>query len=578
MAQQVINVGTVANDRTGDDWRDAWIKQNSNNTELYSAATILTNDADVKANGTTVGGVTTLNAGTYLVLGDINLGTDRIDVPGGILILGNSSSESSITTSSSLPTITFKNGFFQSSAIMGRLGIRVNNTGGGPAFRIQDFGTVAFIDTVITTTASTGVEINNATGVSVKRYRMESGVTNGAVMTGAANSSPIFDDFNTAAITGKAIDFQGTITSGTARLTNLVIGAAGVGFDMSGSMQGLFMTGVIGSTADVGMKISGTVSGVVDITATSISSATDEAIDIQGGLITTVLMSSSFVTSTGAGKSAMIADAAVSGSNPNITDSFTATVSRFFPGAGGTALTGISKKDINVVFQNNGNTVTDSTTLGCFTLDTQSVGARTTTISVQGNDGAITAYADAGGGSTTVTSVGHPINNGDPVAIIGTVAYNGLFTAAAVTANTFDIVRAFVTDEATGNWESGWVKIAGATTDCPTIERFQGSADNELEYLASPTIPVTYSAIIGGEKSGAAVQAYQFAVFCDIGTFGFVKINGSIGEDFTNRVSTIPVRIPSEVKTGDKFTAHVRNIDAATDFICDTLTVDIAFS
>ncbi len=37
MAQQLINVGTVANDRSGDSWRDAFIKVNANETELFEA-------------------------------------------------------------------------------------------------------------------------------------------------------------------------------------------------------------------------------------------------------------------------------------------------------------------------------------------------------------------------------------------------------------------------------------------------------------------------------------------------------------------------------------------------------------
>ena len=36
MAQELINVGAVANDRTGDTWRDAMIKTNTNLTELFS--------------------------------------------------------------------------------------------------------------------------------------------------------------------------------------------------------------------------------------------------------------------------------------------------------------------------------------------------------------------------------------------------------------------------------------------------------------------------------------------------------------------------------------------------------------
>lgn len=38
MAQQVINVGLSADDRSGDKWRDAFIKVNANESELYAAA------------------------------------------------------------------------------------------------------------------------------------------------------------------------------------------------------------------------------------------------------------------------------------------------------------------------------------------------------------------------------------------------------------------------------------------------------------------------------------------------------------------------------------------------------------
>ena len=37
MTQQLINVGTVANDRAGDSWRDSFIKVNENTTELYTS-------------------------------------------------------------------------------------------------------------------------------------------------------------------------------------------------------------------------------------------------------------------------------------------------------------------------------------------------------------------------------------------------------------------------------------------------------------------------------------------------------------------------------------------------------------
>jgi hypothetical protein len=42
MTQQVINVGTTANDGTGDALRDAFIKTNANFTEIYNVSISLT--------------------------------------------------------------------------------------------------------------------------------------------------------------------------------------------------------------------------------------------------------------------------------------------------------------------------------------------------------------------------------------------------------------------------------------------------------------------------------------------------------------------------------------------------------
>ena len=68
--------------------------------------------------------------------------------------------------------------------------------------------------------------------------------------------------------------------------------------------------------------------------------------------------------------------------------------------------------------------------------------------------GTITAFADAGGGKVTVTSVGHELETGDKVTILGTTNYNGSFTISGVTANTFDITDGWVADDATGGWTS----------------------------------------------------------------------------------------------------------------------------
>ena len=48
MAQDLINVGSTANDGTGDTWRDALVKVNANETELY--ADVATNTAAIATN------------------------------------------------------------------------------------------------------------------------------------------------------------------------------------------------------------------------------------------------------------------------------------------------------------------------------------------------------------------------------------------------------------------------------------------------------------------------------------------------------------------------------------------------
>ncbi len=72
-----------------------------------------------------------------------------------------------------------------------------------------------------------------------------------------------------------------------------------------------------------------------------------------------------------------------------------------------------------------------------------------------GLTGSITAFADAGGGFTTVTSATHGLSNGDTLLISGTTNYDGGFAVSASTTNTFAIEIAFVADDATGSFDSG---------------------------------------------------------------------------------------------------------------------------
>ena len=66
--------------------------------------------------------------------------------------------------------------------------------------------------------------------------------------------------------------------------------------------------------------------------------------------------------------------------------------------------------------------------------------------------GAITAFADAGGGDVTVTSASHGLATADEITISGTTSYNGTFTVTYVDANSFTIVDTWVANDATGTW------------------------------------------------------------------------------------------------------------------------------
>lgn len=569
MARQVLNPNSLAaNDKLGDTPFDYTAKLNSMTAELYAISIPLNSKADVLANGTSLAGVITLNAGCY-ALGVVDLVNDVLKITGGTSIVGCTSAFSRITTSSASPTITFIDGGFNASGLTGSAGMRVNNTSVGAAIRCEGVDTLVFLSNIFSNQSGTALELHNSGGLGLMNFTALN-LVNGCVMTGTTNSGPILDGFNPIGATGKGIDIQGNITLGALRIRNALISSVNHGIDISGDILGFEFSGDSIASTGNGLKISGTIAGGALLGKANILSTANDGMDITGSTISNLIANSAGITSTAAAKSGLKGDAG----SANITIAAIFEVCNIGGlGAGGAALSGITKKDIKYSFIKAGPTITDSRNIGSFVLDSQA----TTTIGIQGNDGVITAYSDAGSSITTVTSTGHPLSNTDPVSIEGTAAYDGLYNVTSVTANTFDIARAFVTDEATGTWLSGFYKINGSTSVGETIERFTGSVDNELISLDPKTLPVTYVAIISGEKSGATVNAYQFAVFRDDG-IDFKKINGVVQSDFTNRLATLTLRVPTEVSIDEKLTAYVRNIDGANDFICDTLTVDVGLS
>lgn len=75
-----------------------------------------------------------------------------------------------------------------------------------------------------------------------------------------------------------------------------------------------------------------------------------------------------------------------------------------------------------------------------------------------GDTGSITAFADSStspGVKTTVTSATHGLSNDDTLYISRTTNYDGGYTISNVTTNTFDIVKVYTVDDATGTWDTG---------------------------------------------------------------------------------------------------------------------------
>lgn len=107
--------------------------------------------------------------------------------------------------------------------------------------------------------------------------------------------------------------------------------------------------------------------------------------------------------------------------------------------------------------------------------------------------GAITAFADAGGGEVTVTDVAHGMQTGNTVTIIGTTSYNGTFVITKVDADNFKITDTWVADDATGTWTGETMTEETATG--LNASRIINELDNRLmaSNMGSDSARVQYS-------------------------------------------------------------------------------------
>lgn len=101
MAQEIINIGTIANDGTGDGLRDAFEKAQNNTTELYNLIQtngfVLVNHKD-KLPAAVSNAINFEGNVTYYITNNIDLTGDRIILGENTTIIGGSSENCSITS------------------------------------------------------------------------------------------------------------------------------------------------------------------------------------------------------------------------------------------------------------------------------------------------------------------------------------------------------------------------------------------------------------------------------------------------------------------------------------------------
>jgi hypothetical protein len=172
--------------------------------------------------------------------------------------------------------------------------------------------------------------------------------------------------------------------------------------------------------------------------------------------------------------------------------------------------------------------------------------------------GAITAFADAGGGKVTVTSEAHGLSNADVAVIAETINYNGAFVVSGVTANTYEITVTWVSDDATGIW-----------IDTPTVGNFGSSA------LAarSNAWPAAWSTIKDYCVMSDGAGQHQIHTGQDAKIYAFNVYKG------TEAIPTIPEEgadYTQEVVDGQTTTyADLGDLDALADNHCLFVITDV---
>ncbi|MHA1972964.1 MAG: hypothetical protein ACTSW1_08225 [Candidatus Hodarchaeales archaeon] len=192
-----------------------------------------------------------------------------------------------------------------------------------------------------------------------------------------------------------------------------------------------------------------------------------------------------------------------------------------------------------------------------------------TVITAAGVTADITAFADAGGGKTIV-STGTTPTDGTTVWIIND-SYTGKYVTSNTILNTsYEIVKAY-TGTDTGSWENGWVKVVGTTYPMEN-ERASMTDDNEITMTNLEQQAVTVMCSTNPENDGiAATKDWEFAVMKN-----GERLKGSLKErQMTNKAGEgFPLCTTSAI-AGDVFEVYVRGMSDGTDMIMRNMSLII---
>ena len=328
MAKQTINIGSSANDKTGDPLRTAFNKINENFTELYGASpfgqqvTISGNqisanesNADLVLSGSGTGGVVASAVridGTSLSSSDstqINI-NENLDVGGNITASGN------ITATGDI----FANGNIN---LGNASGDQTKVVGVFEADNIQIDGTTITTNTTngsvtITGNATGGVVVENLTlndntisSPSNSDIVIEPGGTGDVVLSALRINGTTLDSSDSSAITlGEAVDITGALTgtSGSFSTTLAVTGATtltGATTINNSLTANSVTTNTIasnGSNADLSIQPSGTGDVLISalrINGTTLDSSDSTAITLAENVDVTGTLTTKDVTTTG---------------------------------------------------------------------------------------------------------------------------------------------------------------------------------------------------------------------------------------------------------------------------------------